>query len=902
MITKEIKVWIGAPKGIIPPVKLSQYDTEWQFIFTVYKDDTVWSLSNVGTVVMTGVKEDGTVFVYEGTVSGSTVIVDCNEQVSSAAGRVECELRFSNTAGRLISTANFAFLVEQAPLTGYVASTSEFDEMNQLVNRVIAGTSGMSALTAKVDALQASIGSPAKAATAAAMTDHSKIYVYTGSEDGYTAGHWYYYDSGWQDGGVYNSVAVQTDKTLSVADEAADAKEVGDWFYGIAESVNLVKPPVRAKTSGGLTFEVLPNGAIVVNGAATANVTFELISALPSGTYRWARTVLSGSLNGSFLMRWREHGTTTYATWSSGDTLTVPNGKTYDILLRINSGATPEDWTVHFRVYPNSESDSGKLYNATAIDRELRDGRYVVSDGLEGGSMYADTGKLGDGSGSFWNSRRQKHLLKVGAAPVKIEPDSRDTAYVSQIVAYSYQLNSDGELVFISTSGNIYSDGIAYYTPVSGATHIKLWVGISDAAHQFSEIRFSCSEPIRIVKNYRITTSGYPHSNFFTYQVSRDNYTSGQLMLPPNYDAEGAPVPLMIHVHGTGGFSEWGEGIKFDGGYEDLFEYVLNEGWAVFDCFPWTHKYFGNSKMSPFPIDLHLRAYADGVRYVLENYNIDGNNICARCKSLGGAFGYLLMQQRDIPLRAIAMHATSTGWASTIWQIYFLNKYARRDILLYLGLSDDQRAEHFIDTGSLRNAADKSLIEDNVDLFGPLNYCAVGTHGATMEEQYQWMITGRKQSYYSPDVAPEWMQELIDGGDMEPWSGEWDTHNGTATGMPALIEHPELSKFTPTPVKYWYSWDDENAPPHASYTVYKWLQNGGSPVEWETVPSGTGKHHSVDNADNAVMATGTTRLGESFRVNRVWVQMMNYFYQHCGMDWQTEYETDASTLPVEVAV
>ena len=54
-----------------------------------------------------------------------------------------------------------------------------------------------------------SVGHPNVAATKAAMTDPSLIYVYTGSESGMTAGNWYYYDgSAWVSGGVYNAVAI----------------------------------------------------------------------------------------------------------------------------------------------------------------------------------------------------------------------------------------------------------------------------------------------------------------------------------------------------------------------------------------------------------------------------------------------------------------------------------------------------------------------------------------------------------------------------------------------------------------------------------------------------------------------------------------------------------------------
>lgn len=79
-----------------------------------------------------------------------------------------------------------------------------------------------------------STGAPATASTVAAMTDTSKIYVYTGSESGYTKGDWYYNNgSSWVSGGVYNSAAVETDTSLSVSGAPADAKVTGDAINNI---------------------------------------------------------------------------------------------------------------------------------------------------------------------------------------------------------------------------------------------------------------------------------------------------------------------------------------------------------------------------------------------------------------------------------------------------------------------------------------------------------------------------------------------------------------------------------------------------------------------------------------------------------------------------------------------
>lgn len=82
------------------------------------------------------------------------------------------------------------------------------------------------------------IGAPGVASTVAAMVDTSKIYVYTGSETGYTSGNWYYNNgSAWVSGGVYNSMTVDTDTSLSVSGAPADAKVTGDAIGAITTEI-----------------------------------------------------------------------------------------------------------------------------------------------------------------------------------------------------------------------------------------------------------------------------------------------------------------------------------------------------------------------------------------------------------------------------------------------------------------------------------------------------------------------------------------------------------------------------------------------------------------------------------------------------------------------------------------
>lgn len=130
--------------------------------------------------------------------------------------------------------------------------------------------------TKDVFATKAQVGSPLVAATVAGMTDTDKIYVYTGSETGYTAGDWYYYDgSDWVSGGVYNSVAVQTDTSLSVAGMAADAKTVGDDLDALDGRLDTIE--------GDYVTESEMTAAISANVDATLSVSGKAADAKAAG-------------------------------------------------------------------------------------------------------------------------------------------------------------------------------------------------------------------------------------------------------------------------------------------------------------------------------------------------------------------------------------------------------------------------------------------------------------------------------------------------------------------------------------------------------------------------------------------------------------------------------------------
>lgn len=114
--------------------------------------------------------------------------------------------------------------------TGDTVTAEKLNKIEQAIvadNTAIEGKVGRDEFDTEIATLESKVGSPLIASTVSEMTETDRVYVYTGSETGYTSGNWYYYDGAtWTSGGVYNAVAIETDTTLSVSGKAADVKKL----------------------------------------------------------------------------------------------------------------------------------------------------------------------------------------------------------------------------------------------------------------------------------------------------------------------------------------------------------------------------------------------------------------------------------------------------------------------------------------------------------------------------------------------------------------------------------------------------------------------------------------------------------------------------------------------------
>ena len=101
------------PKGTRPVVYAKQGDIGRKYTARLFWNGASWTATGT-TARIRGRKSDDTVFDYSATVSGNTAYWSTSEQMTIAAGNVDCELVFTQS-GVTVGTATFVMIVRESP-------------------------------------------------------------------------------------------------------------------------------------------------------------------------------------------------------------------------------------------------------------------------------------------------------------------------------------------------------------------------------------------------------------------------------------------------------------------------------------------------------------------------------------------------------------------------------------------------------------------------------------------------------------------------------------------------------------------------------------------------------------------------------------------------------------------
>lgn len=104
------------PGSPAPVLHVSQYDRGQTWNFNIHAGNDAFTIPDGSVVDILGTKPDRTIFQYACTYSGSTVTAIEQQQMTTASGQVQAEIRITKS-GNLIGSLNFVIAVEPAAMT-----------------------------------------------------------------------------------------------------------------------------------------------------------------------------------------------------------------------------------------------------------------------------------------------------------------------------------------------------------------------------------------------------------------------------------------------------------------------------------------------------------------------------------------------------------------------------------------------------------------------------------------------------------------------------------------------------------------------------------------------------------------------------------------------------------------
>ena len=387
-----------------------------------------------------------------------------------------------------------------------MAKKSDVDAMAETAEEAI--------LDAKAKALATIYGSlPTTVSTVVQMVDHDLTYIYSGSETGYTAGHWYYWDgSAWADGGqyvdksktnspiIYNTasgaiasfsdgaddypikgltVAVEPIQSGSGDPSPSNVRPISGWSEVKVTRCgkNLLDSTFCTnRTQGGTTTVVNDDGSITLTGTASSATRYwasadRLNLRLPAGTYTLSDGVRITYISGGSV-RYKS------GTFTLNEEITFINA-----YFTLTSGTT-YNTTFYPQLEVGSVATDYEKYNPTEYTISLGETVYGGTLDVVGGKMVVDRKAVDLGS-LTWSAASTSYRFYASVSDAitpKAGGDVNAMCTSYRRVSYSNPTFADGEFCVsdINFSGskrclfknNRFESAADFKTAVTGQTMV----------------------------------------------------------------------------------------------------------------------------------------------------------------------------------------------------------------------------------------------------------------------------------------------------------------------------------------------------------------------------------------------------------------------------------------------
>lgn len=348
--------------------------------------------------------------------------------------------------------------------------------------------------------------------------------------------------------------------------------------------------------------------------------------------------------------------------------------------------------------------------------------------------------------------------------------------------------------------------------------------------------------------------SGYLGSN-----SSVRYYDNAFIELPPNYDPEGAPVPLVVYVHGTDGWSSFANGPSTT--YASLMDFIVNNGYALCDCIGLTNLHKSMSSTTSkgndaFYAPSFISCINEMVKFIGANYNVDTNGVYIYGKSSGGFTLHALTQLQGLRIRAAGSLAPGVSVIGNLNYNLWDEMAALNTVCSQIGATQMQsswRVQNDVNADFLQAILGDIHKWRNID---PLFM------GADLSDDEVYTLT---QQVYSDDNAKFGIS-----------SSSRTKRDFSKASL--CVEKLDTAKIhISVPTKIWISSDDTQVPYGTAELFVEMAQRAGSPVYMRRMPNNTGSHHSVDTDSKAPKVTYQTKYGGSVSIPVAYAELVDWF-------------------------